>query len=81
MKDNKHHIPNKVDLLKRMKGCHIFSKFDLKSRFWQVAVKDADKFKTTFSVAPGHYEWNVMLFGLKNAPSKFQRVMDNSFKP
>ena len=33
LKDIKHHIPNKDDLLKRLKGCHTFSKLDLNSGF------------------------------------------------
>ena len=28
----------------------------------------------------GHYEWNVMLFGLKNALSEFQNRMDEVYK-
>ena len=28
-----------------------------------------------------HYVWNVMPFGLKHEPSKFQKVMDYIFKP
>jgi hypothetical protein len=79
--DDTYPIPNKTSLVTRIVGAKIFSKFDLKSGFWQVAVKEEDKFKTTFSVPAGHYEWNVMPFGLKNAPAKFQRVMDNILKP
>lgn len=44
-------------------------------------IDEEDKFKTAFSIPAGHYEWNVMPFGLKNAPSKFQKVMDDIFKP
>jgi hypothetical protein len=29
----------------------------------------------------GHYKWNVMPFGLKNAPSEFQNIMNNIFNP
>lgn len=46
-----------------------------------MVINEDDKFKTTFSVSAGHYEWNVMPFRLKHAPSKFQKVMDNIFKP
>ena len=70
-------IPNKSSFVNKIAR----AKFDLKSRFWQVVVKEAHKFKTTFNVLVEHYEWNVMPFGLKNAPSKFQRVKDNIFKP
>ena len=46
-----------------------------------MAIVEKDKVKTTFSIPVGHYEWNVMPFGLKHAPSKFQKVMDSIFKP
>ncbi|GLT32336.1 hypothetical protein SLA2020_070100 [Shorea laevis] len=35
---------------------------------------------TAFTCLEGHFEWQVMLFGLKNAPSIFQRKMDQIFK-
>ena len=53
----------------------------MKSRFWKVSIKEEDRFKTSFSIPSGHYEWNVMPFGLKHAPSKLQKVMDQVFKP
>ena len=34
---------------------------------------------TGFTTPPGHFEWLVMSFGLKNAPSIFQRKMDEIF--
>ena len=35
---------------------------------------------TTFSCPEGHFEWLVMAFGLNNAPSIFQRNMNNIFR-
>ena len=35
---------------------------------------------TAFSTPHGHYELNVLPFGLKNAPQIFQRKMDDIFK-
>jgi hypothetical protein len=81
LEDDTYPIPNKSILVTRIAGAKIFSKFDLKSRFWQVAVHEKGKFKIVFSVPAGHYEWNVMPFGIKNAPAKFQRVMDDNLKP
>ena len=74
-------IPNKRDLLKRLYDACIFSKFDMKSGFWQIQIAEKDKYKTTFTVPFGHYEWNVMPFGLKNAPSEFQNIMNEIFNP
>ncbi|KAL5810565.1 hypothetical protein ACOSQ4_027133 [Xanthoceras sorbifolium] len=64
-------IPNKRDLLNRLYEACIFSKFDMKSGYWQIQIAEADKYKTTFTVPFRHYEWNVMPFGLKNAPLEF----------
>ena len=68
-------IPNKRDLFGRLYNASIFSKFDIKSGFWQIQLHEKDRYKTTFTVPFGHYEWNVMPFGLKNAPSEFQNIM------
>ena len=35
---------------------------------------------TTFLCPEGHFEWLAMSFGLKNAPSIFQRKMDDIFR-
>ena len=43
----------------------------MKSGFWQFQISEADKYKTAFTTPFEHYEWNVMLFGLKKAPSEF----------
>ncbi|RDX80042.1 Orf V, partial [Mucuna pruriens] len=57
----------------------IFSKFDMKSGYWQIQIKETDRYKTAFTVPFGQYEWNVMPFGLKNAPSEFQKIMNDIF--
>jgi hypothetical protein len=74
-------IPNKQDLINRLSDSVIFSKFDLKSGFWQIQIHEDDKYKTAFTTSFGHYEWNVMPFGLKNAPSEFQNIMNDIFNP
>ena len=53
----------------------------MKSGFWQVQIKEEDRYKTAFIVLFGHYEWNVMPFGLKNASSEFQNIMNDIFNP
>ena len=61
----RYHIPNKKDLLDRLHEATIFSKFDMKSGFWQIQIDEKDRYKTAFTVPFSHYEWNVMPFGLK----------------
>ena len=74
-------IPNKRDLLNRLYDAKIFSKFDMKSGFWQIQITEEDRCKTAFTVPFRHYEWNVMPFGLKNAHSEFQNIMNDIFNP
>ena len=38
-----------------------------------------DRYKTAFTIPFDNYEWNVMPFGLKNAPSDFQNIMNDIF--
>ena len=59
----------------------VFNKFDMKSGFWQIQIRESDRYKTAFTTPFRHYEWNVMPFGLKNAPSEFQNIINEIFNP
>ena len=43
-------IPDKSSLLQRIAGCTFFSKFDLKSGFYQIGIEAKDRFKIAFVV-------------------------------
>ena len=70
-------IPMISDILQSMHGAKFFTTLDLESSYWQTSINESDKQKTAFSTQAGHFEFNVMPFGLKNAPAIFSRLMSN----
>ena len=51
------------------------------SGYHQQRVYDDHTHKTAFRCRYGHYEFNVVPFGLTNAPASFSRMMSNVLDP
>jgi hypothetical protein len=75
-----HNLPNKDSLLALIRGKKMFSSLDCKSGFWQVLLDEESQLLTAFTCPQGHYQWKVLPFGFKQAPSIFQRHMQNAFR-
>ena len=68
-------LPLIEDLLERLVGARYFTKVDLRSGYYQVAVGEDSIQRTAFVTPEGSFEWLAMPMGLCNAPSTFQRLM------
>ncbi|XP_055951489.1 uncharacterized protein LOC129987546 [Argiope bruennichi] len=71
-------IPRLEDFNHILKNTRIFSKIDLHKAYFQIPINEADKKKTAIITPFGLYEFNVMSFGLRNAPSTFQRFINEN---
>ena len=69
-------LPRIDSTLDSLAGSTYFTTLDLASGYWQVEVEEQDREKTAFSTPRGHFEFNVMRFGLTNATATFRRLMD-----
>ena len=70
-------LPRIDETLERLSNSEYFSTLDMASGYWQISLNKADRQKTSFSIPGlGSYNFKVMCFGLKNAPSSFSRLME-----
>ena len=72
-------LPNIKEMQNRLQGATIFSKIDLRDGYHNILIQPEDRNKTAFRTRYGHFEFNLMPFGLCNAPATFMRVMNNIF--
>nr|GEX15416.1 putative reverse transcriptase domain-containing protein [Tanacetum cinerariifolium] len=64
---NQYPLPRIDDLFDQLQGSSVYSKIDLRSGYHQLRVRDEEIPKTAFRTHYGHYEFQVMPFGLTSS--------------
>nr|GEW89709.1 putative reverse transcriptase domain-containing protein [Tanacetum cinerariifolium] len=78
---NRYPLSRINDLFDQLQGSIVYSKIDLRSGYHQLRVREEDIPNTAFKTRNGHYEFQVMSFGLTNAPVVFMDLMNRVCKP
>ncbi|GKC35277.1 putative reverse transcriptase domain-containing protein [Tanacetum coccineum] len=78
---NRYPLSRIDDLFDQLQGSRVYSKIDLRSGYHQLRVREEYIPKTAFRKRYGHYEFQVMSFGLTNAQAVFIDLMNRVCKP
>jgi len=75
---DKYPLPLISDQIARLRGANYFTCLDMASGFHQIPIHPESVEYTAFVTPDGQFEFLTMPFGLKNAPSVFQRAVINA---
>ena len=76
LRDDRYPLPNINSILTQMGDSSLFSCLDMKMGYHQIRLSDDSTELTAFTAPEGHYEFTSMPFGLKDAPSAYQRIIN-----
>jgi hypothetical protein len=76
---NKYSLSQINNLFDQLKRAKVFSKINLRFRYYQMRIKDLDVSKTAFRTRYEHFEFLTMPFELTNAPMVFMDLMNRIF--
>jgi hypothetical protein len=72
-------LPRIEEIFESTHKARFFTRLDLRSAFYLIRIREEDCWKSSFVTTRGQYEYTVMPFGLCNAPSAFQHMIDSVF--
>ncbi|XP_054276477.1 uncharacterized protein K02A2.6-like [Macrosteles quadrilineatus] len=76
IQDDKHPIPRIEDIFAEMNGGKLFCTLDISNAYLHMQMDEESSNLQTISTEKGLYKVNRMMFGVKVAPSVWQRFMD-----
>jgi hypothetical protein len=72
-------LPLIQELVDKVRDARLFTKMDVRAGYNNIRFREGDEPKAAFKTNDGLFEPTVMLFGLRNAPAVFQRMMNTQF--
>ncbi|GJW28043.1 putative reverse transcriptase domain-containing protein [Tanacetum coccineum] len=78
---NRYPLPRIDNLFDQLQGSSVYYKIDLRSGYQQLRIKEEDILITAFRTRYGHFEFQVLSFGLTNVPAIFMDLMNRVCKP
>ncbi|QRW17991.1 Retrovirus-related Pol polyprotein from transposon [Rhizoctonia solani] len=69
-------LPKQTDILHALEGSQWLTTLDALAGFTQLTIKEEDREKLAFRCHNGHWQPTKLLFGYRNGPAEFQRVMN-----
>ena len=68
-------LPKIDEMYGRLKGAKYFTTLDLQSGYYHIGLSEGSKAKTAFVTPFGKYQFEVVPFGLAQAPAYFQQLI------
>ena len=68
-------LPKINEMYGRLKGAKYFTTLDLRSGYYHISLSENSKAKTAFIIPFGKYQFEVVPFGLAQAPAYFQQLI------
>ncbi len=72
-------LPLVPSALEQLREATIYTKLNLRSAYNLIRIKEGVEWKTAFLTTRGHYEYQVMPYGLANSPAVFQSFINEIF--
>ncbi|TPX52301.1 hypothetical protein PhCBS80983_g06497 [Powellomyces hirtus] len=67
-------LPNLSELRDRLVNMRIFTAINIRNAYHCIMIRPEDREKTAFRTHFGNFKYNILPFGLTNAPATFQRL-------
>ena len=78
---NRNVSPLIPEVINRLAGCTLFTKFDVRWGYNNICIRKGDKWKAAFLTPEGLFKPCIMFFGLTNSPATFQTMINTEFRP
>ena len=70
-------MPQVEEMFRRIGAATVISTLVLAKGYWQIPLSPSSQEKAALATPFGLFEFDVMPFGLHNAPATFQRLMNH----